>query len=395
MCRIRFGLAGIYFDDFEICQPLTGVEEAYQPLVSHVPLLVGGKFQQSNCKPTAGSAECASCKNSYSNSKTAASTAQRSRSALSPSLLSSSGNGDTLIEQPIKNSSNKSPPPQRDEDTKTPKTIPEERTEVFTGKAKTLDGKEAIAKTNKHSNNTSTGQVLLRNSQPPAKQVRFSDTVEEMTVPSDEAIGLDSDSSISSFTDPPPILRKSRPSDRRSHSAELSRSSMHPHAAKPMSGTGEYSSSDESGVDAGTPWESSHVQGHDKLPANSPGSSLSPANQSEPSSDLESNVDFDGQQRKETRFYRQRERSPLRVSSQPSRKTRAQGVLPEPIFVVRSNKRKTGDSKEHYQLGKSHPDAAITNSKPNFKQNVKYRAASVTNDKEDTGGDPKLRYRDV
>ena len=404
MCRIRFGVTGIYFDDLDTCQPLTIVEEVYQPLISHNPLIVGGKLQQSGCNSPAGSKECSACKALRKDSISANSITQTS-TPVPPSLLPSTSSftsDDALEQRDVKVLAGSATPLQRNEHTRSHRATPNSKAAIpAAAKAKDFDPKvnkekrtEAVKSTSDTSSHQKSPSFV---SQHPAKQVRFSDVVEKMTIPDDEASDTESESSYGSFTDPPPILRKSKLADRQCQSVDVSQSSTPPYVPKSVSETSEDSSSNGSGVDARMQWTTIDTPDQDKLSLKQTSRSSSTASLSGPSSDFESNVDFDGRQREETRFYRQRVRSPLRLNTPASHKTRTQGILPEPILVVRSGKRKSSGGIQDHQPGKenSHMNDTFTFGTRNSKSPVQNKAPSKSIGKEYNSEASRVPFRDV
>ena len=407
MCRIRFGLAGVHFEDFQICVP---VEEGYQPLVANVPLIVAdkatGNGSDAGCLSgtryvrrrkfaghTPGNIKrCISPASTYSITLTSSTSSQDdggSKRDLPPSRSPSPGrilgnssssgtkgaqdDGDTVdgntaisnIERPLQG------PPTTSNVRREPKVgISPQRPATIKSARKTTSSSEPSSVT----------------PSPLLKQVRFSDMVEKRTIPSEVASDLSSNSSNDSYTDPPPLAEE-RLTNSKFQSWSPKRSfEVGGHDARSISST-----SNGSEVDPGPDWVASAtlMQGTNSLASDSGMSS--PTSQSWAGGESDSNVDFDGQGREESRFYRQKAlSSPSSRFARRHSKTRSKGSLPEPIFVVRSQKRDHLDGRKEKRsasagVGQNSsqmkvPKSANSKNKQSSAIKGKYKAPAVTED---------------
>ena len=331
MCRIRFGLAGIQLDDLEICQPFDVLEEVYQPLISHVPLNVRGKSLLNHTKSSIASKACVADKHPQGiNNGHPALTPRTSfpiSSSLSPTSDDGGPNKQVLIKPEIASPPSPAPTsasPQNGE------TKEAQSSTIKTQAGEVQDSTKEVIKERPHKqvrfvNSASTNRY---SSSPfitsPNKQVRFSNMVEQRTIPSDDTSNVDSESSFNSFTDSILLSLEAKNSLTSSSLAELLHLSAAPQVLNPMSNVNGYPTAGYSKVDTGVRWKSAKVRDQNgPLAKNSP--STSPTTKSSGSScDVDSSIEQNVQSREETRFQRQQALSPLKSSSSKARKFRAQ-----------------------------------------------------------------------
>ena len=218
MCRVKFGLTGIYFDSLEPSRPR---EDFFQPLTASVPLVLQDK--QGETVPEAinggenreGVVVAAEIPNSDQD---------RTTKDLSSSSSSSKDEGCRLPKKAKKNhasvgskrvgnpipsssssasSSSASSPPSSDEERS--QEVANREIDLRTPKPSKLINSRTTQKRNKNPHNcpTSTSLGGLTKA-PPAKSVRFAMDVQESITLSDDTGGISSShSSDDSYTDPP------------------------------------------------------------------------------------------------------------------------------------------------------------------------------------------------
>ena len=349
MCRISFGLAGIHFDELEICHPLEVLEEVYQPLTSHAPLIVGGKSSPGHCTSSVAFLNSVADGNLQGDATGHPALTSCLSSPTSPSLSTLSGEDISwqntgrlkLTSSPARIITSSAPQNRKTE--KTQKVRYQAQTGKVRGSTKDVI-KEHPRKQDRSIGSASVGQ---HSSSPttisPNKQVRFLDMIEQRTIPNDETSDVDSEYSSHSFTDPAPLSYKPKISVHGSSLGKISHFSPSPHVLKRMPRVSEYSPSGDSAVDAGIKWANAKVRDQHGSPAMKSSRTPKVASSSETSSDVDSNTDHNVQPREETRFRRQQVLSPLRSDPSEGNKTGDQTLLPEPVFIVRTSNQEEGN----------------------------------------------------
>ena len=423
MCRIRFGLAGIHFEDFEGCHPVEKV--VFQPIISSVPPVVACKTKRRSIEPDPLLKEgCVSSGKRTSprqdeNVKYYFSSFPFSFSLNADfsgdskpvlrvvsggaSLTSSSSRHDDEHNDKVKPKENintpqsksliQAPPPAAN------KVSEADRTESLPKKTAKAHSTEKVT----IADNTSLAEEEPLKTVPPAKQVRFSDMIEERIIKSDLSSDSSSNSSYDSYTDPLPVNEDAvvaLPSAAQSQGPMLDDSCGR--SIVPSSSTG-------SGIDVRNTWTASHTPKRQRSATPGSSESQSPASLSWGSSDLESNIDLDGQECEGSRFHRQRALSPF-TSSNPGRdrRTRFGEVLPEPIFVIRSKthnyviagkSEEPQDAREPEKALSSRDSRAAATKQQNSKKKVKYKAPSASDDAKENAqeidGDLSVFFREV
>ena len=339
MCRIRFSLAGIHFDDIELYRPVSVVDEDYRPLISTVPLIVGGQGRHK--QPNSTSVEGSHVQQRHSRPKFVP------PPATSSSLIGDECEKQALQKKPQESTSHaKEAQKTQKAELETPGKTPDQKgkkdiASTTSGPTPALSTKPRLAKATASDEKSSA--VKPRSI---LKQVRFSDMVEEKENPKDDGSDTSSDTSCDSYTDPPPPPKSNHYTANASTvPANRGDSSGLRLARTPM--LDEYPSSDESGIDIGP-----SLKAPGKVRQLSSGSSAtrSPASQSMDSSDLGSNVDLNGREHEGTRFHRQQMLSPIGPDAQAPKLLRSRKQLPDPIFVVRSNKHTTVSQEPRRQM---------------------------------------------
>ena len=204
MCRVRFGLTGIYFDSLEPSRPR---EEFFQPLIASIPPVAQNKQGDAVPEATDGG-------EIKENVVTAMEAPKNDRDGIAKSLRDSLSRGESRpsskkaktnhasvgskrVRNSVSPSSSVSSPPSSDEDhlvtsefnLQVPKPISLRTTQ------------KRSRKPSKRQTSTSPGGLTKA---PPTKRVRFAMDLQESILPSDDAGGTSSShSSDDSYTDPP------------------------------------------------------------------------------------------------------------------------------------------------------------------------------------------------
>ena len=358
MCRIRFGLAGIHFEDFEICHT---VEEVYHPLSSSVPCVVASKSTSTSgvLAPLSKEGYTSEPRGPFSscdgddlrNSPLVSSPLKLDNAIRSGNFLldgavsdpSSPQNGDGQSDQ-RKDRLEKCTTSRQKETTQP---IPSQTKVTGEAVKPKITSKKAAKlalqkKATSSDGNSNTQQEPLK-SGPLTKQVRFSDMVEENIIPKESFSDSGSSSSYDSNIDPaPPAANKLAAPHRTTMPQGTSSTALYDWNSSSSSSSG-------SGIDAATALGSSPTTTQGRSLMTTMDRSKTPMSQSWDSSSCGSNVDFDGQDYGKSRFDRQRAMSPFSFAdSRCGRRTRSIEGVPEPIFVMRSKQHEyvTGEKGE-------------------------------------------------
>lgn len=324
MCRIRFGVTGIHFDNLEPSRPH---EEAYQPLVSPLPAIVDKKTSSEGPLPIITKKEVGRqavglktskkglptkrkeksvmvesdpgpssvLSSSYNNCDEGSSqtTAKRKRSQDSSSSSSSSSNSDAGLDHSLRDgpsgerqASTSKNEAKANKNKAAPRKVPSIKPTKF----------PPVKKVRFYDDASTADELNSAKYTPPAKKVRFADMVEERTIPDDASDSSSSDSSNDSYTDPGPPIEP--------HDLLMRLASNTP------------------------------------LYASKASRNRSPSSLSWNSSDIERKIDQSGQVQEENRFERQKSLSPPHSARSPAHRTRrSEDSAPEPLYIVQSNTR--------------------------------------------------------
>ena len=219
MCRVRFGLTGIYFDSLEPSRPR---EEFFQPLIVSVPPVLhnkhgdvgpeamsGGEIQEKVIVPTESPNDNQDCTtNNLSDSSTSLSRDEGYRSKKKVKTIHASV-GSKRVRNSVSSSSSSastssvSPPPSSDEDrihglTNSKNNVRAPKRSKLIDLRKTQKGHHNSSK--RHISTSTEGPTKA----PPPKRVRFAMDEHESITPS-HGVGStpSSNSSDDSYTDPP------------------------------------------------------------------------------------------------------------------------------------------------------------------------------------------------
>lgn len=219
MCRVRFGLTGIYFDSLEPSRPR---EESFQPLIASIPPVLQNKQGVSVPEAIKGgeipeklviSAEIA--RNDQDSTTKSKSLSDSSSSSFRNEVCHLAKNAKTnyasVGSKRVRNSSlsssvsasSVSSPPSSDEDRV--QAFAKSEVELQARKSSKLINSRTTQKRHKHPSRRHTRTCPRGLTKvPPAKRVRFAMDVQESITPSHDADGTSSShSSDDSYTDPP------------------------------------------------------------------------------------------------------------------------------------------------------------------------------------------------
>ena len=214
MCRVKFGLTGIYFDSLEPSRPR---EEFFQPLTASVPFVLQNKQGEAVPEATYGgeNKERVVVAAEIPNSDQDRTTKDLCYSSSSPSRdkgcrlankakTNHASVGSKRVRNSIPSSSSSASPPPNSDDERFQK-VANREIDLGAPKPSKLINLRTTQKRNKRlyncPNSTSLGGLTKA---PPAKSVRFAMDVQESITLSDDAGGMSSShSSDDSYTDPP------------------------------------------------------------------------------------------------------------------------------------------------------------------------------------------------
>lgn len=380
MCRIRFGVDGIYFEEL---QPSRFREEYYQPLISNMPDVYNGAFYGDN-RPS----DFAGKQTRWTRARVLPESLDKRRPGKDnirkdinhithpPSSTSSSSSDDDcrplLTETDIRKRSRQSSSSSsssdsdghrhgsaKDKQTTTTRTTKSSQSKkpVLRDVHQTQSGRIPVSVTSKTVKGPPVKRVRFSKASSPEKKVRFADMIEEKRIVNDDANDDDSESSSSSnstydsYIDPPSPIEPYDVFSGYYRSPGVSQAYRNTLRQKGRSSFGmiEWNgdthgyldASDGSGIDADNAAVSRprrRIRPGSNFYAIPSSRGRSPASQSWVSgSEIESNIDDVGEDPATSRFHRQRSLSPL-VPSKRLRdpKIRSTKPVPEPVFVVRS-----------------------------------------------------------